>query len=537
VKAPFDSTLVALVRRQAERYGDREFLRFPDGSVTTFAGLDAESTALAQGLATKGLASGDRLLALMTAGPAFLPVLVAANKVGAVMVPVNTELRGAFLQHQVSNSAPSVIVVDIDLAHRLVDVDLGNVTTIVVAGDGEVPQELTDRSEVCDLATLREDGRHLDRPLVEPAPRDTAVVIYTSGTTGPSKGVLMPHAHALLMSYGSVTRLGITDQDTFYVCMPLFHANGLFLQVIASLWAGARAYIVPKFSASRWLEDVRSSGATVTNALGVMPEFIYRQPPTHHDADNALRTMMAVPVNPEWARDFQARFGLSVIQGYGMSEINMVAYTTPSDPLITGLAGRILDEWFELRIVDEDDYPVPPETSGEIVVRPKHPWAFMAGYQAMPAETAEAWRNLWFHTGDLGKIDAQGRLHFIDRTKDRIRRRGENISSYEVEQVVAAHPHVAECAVIGVPVADAGGEDEIKAYVVLTSGSELDHADLREHCRRLLPRFAVPRFIEVIDEVPKTPTGKPQKAPLRARGITVATWDAEGFDELAAASP
>lgn len=534
MKSPFDSSLVALVRRQAERYGEREFLRFQDGSVTTFAGLDAESTALAHGLVANGLGSGDRLLALMTAGPAFLPVLVAANKVGAVMVPVNTELRGPFLEHQVRNSRPSVIVVDVDLAHRLVDVDLSGVTTIVVVGDGDVPPGLTDRFAVCDLASLREDGRHIDRPLVEPAPRDIAVVIYTSGTTGPSKGVLMPHAHVLLMSYGSVTRLGITDQDTFYVCMPLFHVNGLFLQVIASLWAGARAYVVPKFSASRWLEDVRASGATVTNALGVMPEFINRQPRTRHDADNALRAMMAAPVNPEWAQDFQERFGLSIIQGYGMSEINMVAYTTPGDPLITGLAGRILDEWFEVRIVDEDDYPVPCDASGEIVVRPRHPWAFMAGYQAMPEETAESWRNLWFHTGDLGKIDAQGRLHFIDRTKDRIRRRGQNISSYEVEQVIAAYPPVAECAVIGVPVADAGGEDEIKACVVLTPGSELDYADLREHCRRLLPRFAVPRFIEVIDEVPTTPTGKPQKAELRARGITVETWDA---DELAAASP
>jgi crotonobetaine/carnitine-CoA ligase len=363
--------------------------------------------------------------------------------------------------------------------------------------------------------------------LVRPAPRDISTVIFTSGTTGPSKGVLMPHAHAYLMGYTLARRLEMTEDDLYYVCMPMFHSNALFMQTIGSLIAGARVFIVRRFSPSRWLEDVRRTGATLTNGLGVIPEFIFRQPPTPHDRDHKLRAMMAVPIAAEWGSAFEERFGVPLVQGYGMTEINIVAYGVPGDPLEPGCAGAVLEEFFEVRIFDADDHPVATGQIGEIVVRPKLPWCFMAGYQRMPEKSVEAWQNLWFHTGDAGRLDARGRLYFVDRIKDCIRRRGENISSFEIEQVIGAHPQVAESAVVAVKATDQGGEDEIKACVVLKPGAALAPEALLDFCQERMPRFAVPRFVEFVDVLPKTATGKLQKENLRRAGRTSTAWDRE----------
>lgn len=518
-------TLVDLVRAQAERYGEREFMRCEDGSTTSFAGLERESSRLAHALRDLGLRPGDRLLALLFNGPAFLPLLLAANKIGVVFVSVNTELKGAFLEHQVRNSAPRVVAVDGELAKVLPGLDLKGVETLLCVGARDPAVDALPGVRIVEL-----DGLAPTAPPPEwiaPAPKDISTVIYTSGTSGPSKGVLMPHAHGYLMGYGLARRLQITEDDVYYVCMPMFHSNALFLQVIASLIAGARVVITRRFSPSRWLEDVRRCGATLTNGLGVMPEFIFRQPPTARDRDHRLRTMMAVPIAAEWGRAFEERFGVPLVQGYGMTEINIVAYTAPGDPLEPGCAGQIVDDFFYVSIFDAEDRPLPAGAVGEIVVRPKQPWCFMAGYQGMPEKTVEAWQNLWFHTGDAGRFDDRGRLFFVDRIKDCIRRRGENISSFEIEQVIGAHAAIAESAVVAVKATDLGGEDEIKAYVVLKSGEALVPERLLDYCQERMPRFAVPRFVEFVDSLPKTATGKLQKEPLRRRGKTQETWDRE----------
>ncbi|MBI2962162.1 MAG: AMP-binding protein [Deltaproteobacteria bacterium] len=519
-------TLVELVRRQAERLGEREFMRFEDGTVVSFAALERESSRLAHALADLGLRPGDRLLALLLNGPAFLPLLIAANRVGAVFVAVNTELKGAFLEHQLRNSAPRIIAVDRELAKAFSGIDLSGVEAAIVVGRGEHPVDALRGPRLVDLEDLRPSST-TPPALASPSPRDISTVIYTSGTTGPSKGVLVPHAHAYLMGYGLARRLEIVEDDVYYVCMPMFHSNALFMQTVGSLIAGARVAIVRRFSPSRWLDDVRRCGATLTNGLGVMPEFIFRQPPTANDRDHRLRAMMAVPIAAEWGRAFEQRFGVPLVQGYGMTEVNIVAYTDPDDPLEPGCAGRVLDDFFELRIVDADDRPLGHGQVGEIVVRPKEPWCFMAGYQRMPDRTVEAWQNLWFHTGDAGRFDEQGRLFFVDRIKDCIRRRGENISSFEIEQVIGAHPQVAESAVVAVKATDLGGEDEVKAYVVPRAGEEVTPEALLDYCQDRMPRFAVPRFVEFVPALPKTATGKLQKEELRRRGKTPATWDRE----------
>jgi crotonobetaine/carnitine-CoA ligase len=415
---------------------------------------------------------------------------------------------------------------------NLRDVGAGPVApeALVIVGDPVTP------TPAC-LATARRlmfpELRALRAPadfeLVTPSPGDVTMIMYTSGTTGPSKGVLIPHGHCYLAGLGLAEATALTAADRYFVCMPLFHANALLMQFVGSLIAGAQVVVTERFRATSWLEEVRAAEATITNGLGVIPEFIFRQPPTGRDRDHRLRLMMAVPIAPEWGAAFEKRFGVPFMQGFGMTECNIVAYTRPGDDLVPGCAGYPLADWFEVGIADpHTDAPLPAGQTGEIVVRPKLPGCVMAGYFRMPEKTVEAWRNLWFHTGDAGRFDDLGRLHYVDRIKDCIRRRGENISSFEIEQVLNAHPAVAESAVVGIKVAGAGGEDEVKAYVVPAAGAPVDPVALLDWCAPRMPHFAVPRFVEVVTgELAKTPTGKLQKTPLREAGITAATWDRE----------
>ena len=532
-RAPWrEWTLVHLIRRQAGEQGRRQFVRFEDGQSFTFHSLDAWTDDLAGSLAALGVSEGDRVLGLIGNRAESIGMLFATAKLGAVWVPVNTGLRGAFLQHQLHNAEPRVVVLEDRLAPNLQEVAAGPVApeALVIVGDAATPTPASlgaaRRLTFSELRALRAPA---DLALATPMPGDVAMIMYTSGTTGPSKGVLVPHGHAYLAGLGLAEATALTAADRYFVCMPLFHANALLMQFVGSLIAGAEVVVTERFRATSWLEEVRAAEATITNGLGVIPEFIFRQPPTGRDRDHRLRLMIAVPIAPEWGPAFEERFGVPFMQGFGMTECNIVAYTRPGDELVPGCAGYPLADWFEVAIVDPDrDTLLPPEQTGEIVVRPKVPGCVMAGYFRMPEKTVEAWRNFWFHTGDAGRFDAAGRLHYVDRIKDCIRRRGENISSFEIEQVLNAHPAVAESAVVGIKVVGAGGEDEVKAYVVPAVGSAVDPVALLDWCGPRMPHFAVPRFVEIVTgELAKTPTGKLQKAPLREAGVTAATWDRE----------
>ena len=357
---------------------------------------------------------------------------------------------------------------------------------------------------------------------------DVASIMYTSGTSGPSKGVLMPHAHCFLFGLGTIDNLRLDSRDTYYVVLPLFHANGLFIQVYACLIAGARAVVRRRFSPSAWLQDVRRHGATITNTLGILSSFVFEQPAHADDRDHRLRLLMAAPNIPEHEAVWRSRFGIGcVLSGFGMTEANIPAWGTPEDTK-PGTAGRVYARHFEVEIRDPDtDLPKRAGEVGEIMVRPRTASGFMAGYHAMPEKTVEAWRNLWFHTGDAGIIDEEGYLTFVDRIRDCIRRRGQNISSYEVEAAVMRVPGVAEVAAFAVPASRKGGEDEVMLAVVLEQGSGVTCADLAAHADADLPRFARPRFIEIVGALPKTPTGKVQKVELRKRPLTDKVWDRE----------
>ena len=352
---------------QAVEQGDRPFLRFEDGQGFTFRALHEETDGLAGSLAALGVRAGDRVLSLIGNRAEAMGLLFATIKLGAIWVPVNTALRGAFLQHQLHNAEPRVVVVEDALAGNLADVTVGAVApeALIVVRDPATPppaclREIR-RVAFPDLRALRAPS---DLALVTPAPGDVAMILYTSGTTGPSKGVLIPHAHCFLFGLGTAEAAALTTADRYFICMPLFHANALLLQLVGSLIAGAEVVVVERFRASTWLADVRASQATVTNGLGVIPEFILRQPPTDRDRDHRLRLMVSVPIAEEWGHAFEARFGVPFLQLFGMTECNIVAYTRLGEALVPGCAGHLLTEWFEVRIVDPDtDVTLPPEPS------------------------------------------------------------------------------------------------------------------------------------------------------------------------------
>ena len=520
-------TYLELVRRRADEYGDRLFTTFSNGQTLTFSEFETATSDMASALADLGVEPGDRVAAMIFNCKEFLLAMLATHKRGAIFVPINTELKGAFLEHQISNIDPKVVFVSDELrpAFDTIAIDsLSIETTVSIEGHGAPLPGTTGVPFTQLLATQARDG-----DLVPPTPHDICMIMFTSGTTGPSKGTLMPHAHCLLFGYGSGRALEMTPDDKMFICMPFFHAMGLLLQLTSCLMYGSSAHVIRRFSATTWLDEIRQSEATLTYGLGVIPEFIFRQPETPHDRDHHLRLMLAVPIGEEWGEAFEQRFGLRLMQAYGMTECNIPAYGKPEDPLMVGCAGHLEEDFFEVRVVDPDtDEEVPCGETGEIVVRPKQPACFMAGYYKMPERTVEAWRNMWFHTGDAGRFDKEGRLFFIDRIKDCIRRRGENISAFEVEQVINNHPDVAESCVIGVRDEDAGGEEEVKACVVPT-GNAPEFTSILDWCVERMPRYAVPRYIEYVGELDKTPTGKLRKQDLRDAGITQDTWDRESI--------
>ena len=337
-------------------------------------------------------------------------------------------------------------------------------------------------------------------------------MLYTSGTTGPSKGVVCPHEQWWWWGVLTGRVLGVHEDDVLYTNLPLFHTNAMnaFCQ---ALLAGGTYALGPRFSASRFWQRIVEADATVTYLLGAMVSILMRQQPTELDRQHRVRTALAPATPAELHAPFRERFGLRLIDAWGSTETNVVISNTHDD-IRPGTIGRALDP-FDARVAED----------GELLVATREPLAFATGYFANEAATAEAWRDGWFHTGDRVAVDDDGWFRFVDRKKDAIRRRGENISSYEVEQVLLAHPDIAAAAVVGVP--SELGEEDVLACVLARDGAAVDPRELARFCEPRLAYFAIPRYVEVVDELPLTPSGKVEKYKLRERGVTASTWDRE----------
>jgi carnitine-CoA ligase len=524
-------TVAHALRKQAGLGPDRTFLMVPDeGREWTYGQTLADAERVAGGLAAGGAEAGDRVVVMAANSSAFILTWLGCGLGGFVEVPVNTAYEGEFLRHQVTLVNARWAVIDDVHAERFVAlrdvlpaldgfwvIDTGHLDTAVTAlrsaGWSAAPWDDLVRAE------------RLQIP--EPPAHELAAVFYTSGTTGPSKGVAMPHSQMYFFGQEVVSFTRLTRDDTYLTTTPLFHGNAQFMASFPALIAGARLVVRSKFSASRWVDHLRESGVTVTNLVGVMMDFVWKQAPRPDDADNALRCVYAAPTASSILRDFMRRFDIEAfVDAFGLTETCAPIVSPYGEIRPPGAAGLLASDWFDVRLVDPDtDEEVPTGTVGELAIRYKHPWTCSLGYYGMPEKTVEAWRNLWFHTGDALRRDEDGWYYFVDRYKDALRRRGENISSYEVEQVLLAHPAVVECAVIGVAAGVEAGEDEVMAIVVVDPSADVRPADLWTFCTGKIPAFAIPRFVRYVDALPKTPSEKVRKGALREDGVTADTHD------------
>ncbi len=506
-----------LLDRLAAKTPDKTFCVFEDGVEWSYARSRAEVIKTAIGLQSLGLRHGDHLLSWLPNGADALRMFFGANYMGAVYVPINTAYKGRLLEHVVATSDARLIVAHAELAPRLAAVDRAGLDTIVAIGGAAPAIDGLDAAPETALHPAGGDLAPLERPI---APWDTQSIIFTSGTTGPSKAVLSSYVHAF-SNFGPDTWAFITPDDRYLISLPLFHLGGATI-AYGMLCQHASITLIEYFRTESFWTTVRDTGVTSVFLLGVMASFLEAEPPAPDDRDHPLRTVGMVPLVDD-VEAFMDRFGVSVYSIYNMTELCCPVMTTV--PMtVPGSCGRVR-AGCDLRLVDDNDCEVPVGSVGQFVVRADTPWAMNHGYYKEPEATARAWRNGWFHTGDAGRMDEDGNLYFVDRLKDTIRRRGENISSLEVEIEVAAHPAVREAAVVPVP--SEVGEDDVMAVVSLRPGRHLEPAALLAFLEPRLAHFMIPRFVRIVDALPKTPTEKVEKHRLRAEGITPDSWDRE----------
>jgi carnitine-CoA ligase len=514
-------TIHGTLERKVEEFGNRTFFHFKDRSFG-YGDLDRDSDRVAAGLQAIGVGKSDKVAILMGNRPEFLSLWFALSKLGAIEVPINTAHRGELLRYMLDHADCSVAVVEACFLDRVVPVlgETPKLEKLVVLAEADEAVPPLDRPSF-DYRTLAENDGRFERPAVSWS--DPFAILFTSGTTGPSKGALMPQNYALFMGEVLIDAAEYSAADCLYNALPLFHGNAQLLSTMPALMSGAKMVLAERFSASGFWPDVRRYGCTEFNYIGGILPILLKAEPRSEDAENPLRIMLGGGCPPDLFEEVETRFGVTLIEGYGMSEIGL--------PLMNKLRSRkrgtigVPAYGCQVRLVDEEGLEVGPGDVGELWVRTDRPNTMLLEYYKMPEKTVEAWRDLWFHTGDCAVRDEEGYFRFVDRKKDALRRRGENISSYEVERVVNAHPAVLESAAVAVKSEMA--EDEVMICLTLRPGASLAPEALLDHCRERMAYFMVPRYVRVLTRLPKTPTERVQKAVLRTEGLTPDTWDRE----------
>lgn len=502
-----DCVLKAILDDRAARFPDRRLALFDDGTEWTWREGRAQVRTLAAALQRLGVRQGDRVIAWLPGGPDLVRAWFAINYLGAVFVPLNTAYRGASLEHVINACRAKVMLAHGALTERLQGLQLPQLEHVVT------PESLAGDAGGADAAVA---GAELDDS-AQPQPWDIQSIIYTSGTTGPSKGVLSPYLQ--LYTTATVVYGYLGEGEGVLVNLPLFHVGGTSSIMIALIRSGS-FYLVDGFSTDRFWDQVRRGGcATTSGLIGVMGPFLMKAPPRADDRDHPLRRVTGFPIN-ELTVKLGERFGIEFLTGFNMTEVS-APLVSEVDTRVFGACGKARGG-VECRLVDAHDIEVPEGEVGELVVRSHQPWVFNAGYDGLPEATAQAWRNGWFHTGDLMRRDAEGHYFFVDRLKDAIRRRGENISSVEVEAALRSFAGVEEAIAVGIPMET---EEEVMAVIVPARGTTLDPVALTEWLVPRLPYYAVPRFVRIVESIPKTETSKQRKYPFRDAGITPDTWD------------
>jgi crotonobetaine/carnitine-CoA ligase len=512
-----------LLAARAAATPDKPFLLFEE-ETWSYGDAAREAWRTGNALIGAGVGFGDYVSVWMPTGPDVLRAWFGANAAGAVYSPLSLAARGSYLEHTLNLAESKVLVAHHQLVDRLVGLDIPTLELVVLVG-GEPEVELPWRTTTLEAIL---DGASDERPaLAQPVePWHDLSLIYTSGTTGPSKGVRA--SHAAFWNYARCFILKfVNEEDRYLNSLPMFYTAGTGI-TYSMLLAGGSVALNKGFNPRTFWDDVRRFEATITIAIHGMVIFLLDQPPSPEDRNHTLRTVYMGPLSRH--NEFAERFGVSIYTAYGMTEVPVpiVSDLHPEDERSCGRSADPVN--YELRLVDEHDVPVSVGTPGELVVRHALPWTINSGYKNMPEATANAWRNGWFHTGDQFTLDEEGNFYFLDRKKDVIRRRAVNISSYEVEAEVISHPLVKDVAAIAVKNPDleqTADDEEVKVCVVLEQGAELDPADLIEYLAGRMPRHWVPRYVEYMDELPRTESHKLKKSDLRDAGINPQTWDRE----------
>ena len=527
---PFETTLPTLLRQRAAETPDRLYVNDIDDRRLTYRETAALMDRWAAAYHHAGVERGEIVVTMQLNTIEAMAGWLGLASIGATEAPLNTDYRGALLSHALNTTGATTMVLARDYVERVVEVaaDLKRLKRLIVL-DAEAPDEAMP-FEVVSAAALLEAASGRPPPHFEPAAWDIAAILFTSGTTGPSKAVQLPWRQIYATTVSTLPIDDLGPEDVIFNAGPTYHVGAKVFPFLAAM-IGGRHVVRPFISESRMPAEYRKYGVTT---CFYPPLSWLDEPPRIDDADCALRNLL-LPLAVPRMDEFKRRFGCRTYSLYSMTELSCPLADPDWD------VGRVNEEGhfscgvvrpgfpgYEARIVDEWDQPVEPGVVGELVVRTAEPWAINAGYLNRPAETAAAWRNGWFHTGDAFSRDQDGYFYFRDRVKDCIRRRAENISSFEVESGVKTHPEVADCAAVAHKLSEnPGADEEIRLFVVRVPGSQLDAEPLVRWLIPRMPRFMIPRFVEFVDALPRTPTLKVQKAQLRGRPLDRGVWDRE----------
>jgi crotonobetaine/carnitine-CoA ligase len=522
-------SVVGLLQSNAEAHPDRVFLDL-DGSTYTYGEVWRRSTELAGALASLGVERGETVVSMQDTHIDAVASWFGTNMLGSVWVGINTALKGDFLRHVVNDTCARVVITEDEFLPRFaaVDQELPDVAHLLRRGSPAGHASPTNAQVARPVGLLADHRSPYAGPIHVAGADELTCLTYTGGTTGPSKGCMISNGYALNIGRkGLLQTLRQADELTWSP-LPMFHLNVLAMSVVGSMLVGGTAALAPRFSVSRFWPEIERTGARVVNLIGGLPAMLASQPDTPEmlRCRGQIRMVHSVPFPPDLQAVWRDRFGVQIAgaKGYGMTEVFPITYQAAGEDAPPGSSG-VSSEDFEVRIVDADDAEVAAGEVGEVVCRPRRPNVMFNGYWNRPDATLGSLRNLWFHTGDLGRIDTEGFFWFEDRKHDYLRRRGENISSQELEASFLAHPAIEQVAVHAVP--SPLTEDDVKVTAVLSKGAQLSPEELFEWSKDRVPYFALPRYIEFRSALPLSPLGRVHKFQLRDEGCTPATWDRE----------
>jgi crotonobetaine/carnitine-CoA ligase len=520
-------TIPGVLDAQVAQRPDQSLLVIDDVPLT-YRTLQERSISAANVLVGLGIGPGDRVALFMGTCPEWVTLWFGLCRLGAVAVPINTAYRGDFLANQLRDSSTKMIALDRSLADRVFSIagDVPTLHTVLLREDGKATAEAPSppaQVQVHSIEQLLEGKASSVEGAPDLPPFPVGAIFSTSGTTGRSKGVLATQHYLLHAAQSMVDLWRLQPGEVVHGPLPLFHLSAVGT-VLGPMLAGGTGILDSTFSVSATWDRVRRYEASGIALAGAMLSMLWNLPPDDRDKEIPLRFISAAPVPKESFEAMEDRWQCRIVTCYGMSEAFPLTVAGVDEPNRVGASGRPNPN-FDVMLFDPEDQPVPVGEVGEIVCRPRRSHVMFEGYDGRDRETVEQFRNLWFHTGDMGRFDEEGFLYFADRKKDAMRRRGENISSFEVEQSLLRHPDVAEVAAVGVP--SELGEDEVMVYLVATPGQVIEMEPFMDFCSEHLPYFAVPRYVEVTPELPKNAVGRILKHELRARGVSSSAWDRE----------